>query len=88
VVNIPGSFSAPTMTAPAYNSVVVSPSDATNITGGFRSLYVGGGGNIAVVGFDDNPCLFVAVPQGTILPVMGKRVNLTNTTASLMVALR
>lgn len=65
----------------------VTPSDSTNLPGAPIGFYVGGGGNIVLVGSDDVAVTFSAVPAGTILPCGAKRVNSTNTTATLIVAL-
>lgn len=68
-------------------AAVVTPSDTVNIPGGpALGLYVGGTGNVVVVNNDDTTALFTAVPAGTILPLVVKRVNTTSTTATLIVA--
>lgn len=65
----------------------VTPHDSTNLPGAPIGFYVGGAGNVALVGADDVAVTFTAVPAGTILPCGAKRVNSTNTTATLIVAL-
>lgn len=72
-------------TATARRSVAVTPSDTVNF-GQARSLYVGGAGNVVVVGLDDATTLF-AVPAGAYILQQCKRVNSTNTTATSIVAL-
>lgn len=75
-------------TSTAGSFVAVTPSDsAANNISTFRALYVGTGGNVVVVGADNVAVTFTAVPGGSILPVQGKRVNSTSTTASNIVAL-
>lgn len=75
-------------TAAAEFGEAVTPHDSTNFAQTTRSLYVGGAGNVVVVfGSDDAAITFTAVPAGTILPVRAKRVNLTGTTATSIVAL-
>lgn len=59
----------------------------TTFTSQVRSIYVGGGGNVAVVGMDDLAVTFVGVPTGTWLPIMIKAINKTNTTATSIVAI-
>lgn len=66
---------------------VVTPSDVTPLANPARSLYVGGTGNISVEMYGGGTILFSNVPVG-ILPIQVTRVNSTNTTATLMVALR
>jgi len=73
--------------APAIDHWVLTLSDATNETQGFRAIYVGAGGNITVVSTNNNAVQYLAVPQGTVLPVEGIRVNSTGTTASSLVGL-
>lgn len=64
----------------------ITKSDTTVLTG-VRAIYVGGTGDVSVDDQDDAEVVFKAVPVGTILPISPKRVNSTNTTATLMVAL-
>lgn len=73
--------------APAVRWVAVTPSDSVNLSSGCRAIYVGGAGDVALVGDDGVAGTFAAVAAGTILPCQAKRVNLTNTTATLMLAL-
>lgn len=72
--------------APANNAEVVSPSDTVDFKFNTQRIYVGGTGNVAVVFPNNDVVLYQAVPAGTYLKVRAKRVNLTNTTATLMVA--
>jgi hypothetical protein len=73
--------------APAQNWTAVTPSDTVYLPGGCRGIYVGGAGNVAVVGQNGIVATFTAIPVGTFMPCAAKRVNATNTTATLMVAL-
>lgn len=73
--------------APARNWLAVTPSDSTNLKAGCRGLWVGGAGNVAVVGDDDVAVTLTGVAAGTCIPVGPKRVNSTNTTATLIIAL-
>lgn len=68
----------------------VTPSDSVDLDPPARALYVGsvgGGADVAVVGFDDRVVTFKNVPVGTVLRVEAKRINATNTTATDLVAL-
>jgi hypothetical protein len=67
-------------------SFTISKSDTADQQ--FKALYVGGAGDVVVVNFDGSTVTFKAVPVGTILPVAGRRVNSTNTTATLMLGLQ
>lgn len=52
----------------------------------FDAIYVGGAGIVALVLIDNTVLNFTAV-AGEIIPMRGRRVNNTNTTATLMNAL-
>lgn len=73
--------------APARQWKTVTPSDTVNMPLGCCAIYVGGAGDVALVGEDDVAKTFSAVAAGSILPCQAKRVNSTNTTATLMLAL-
>jgi hypothetical protein len=78
------------MNAPAQNSgkfVAVTPHDSNNLPGRPIGLYIGGAGDVTLVGDDANTVLFAAVPGGTILPCAPVRVNDTGTDATGIVAL-
>ena len=75
-------------TSPGQNFVAVTPHDSTNFTAGpCRSLYVGGAGNVVIVGLDNAAVTFTGVTAGTILPLCARRVNSTSTTATSIVAI-
>lgn len=71
----------------ARAAIAVTPHDSTNFGGVARALYVGGAGNVVVVFVNDTTGTFVGVPAGAVLPVLCKRVNSTNTTATNILAL-
>jgi len=81
--------------APSQDCEAITPSDqdteGTNFRKQSRGIYVGGAGDVVVVQATpkdgEKTVLFSAVPAGTILPVVAKRVNSTNTTATNLVAL-
>lgn len=83
----PTPFSAPTATAPAYDTFSITPSDTDNFASMARAIYVGVAGNITLVTSKGTVQEFIAVPQGTILPVVCVRVNDTSTDASSLVGL-
>lgn len=74
-------------TAPARRYFAITPHDSDNEANVFRGLYVGTTGDVVVVDEGDNATTFTAVPAGTVLPIIGKRVNSTNTTAENLVGL-
>jgi hypothetical protein len=73
--------------APFRNAEVITKSDETNLDQTTRAIYVGGTGHISVEMAGGGTVLFSAIPAGTILPIRVTRVNSTDTTATLMVAL-
>lgn len=79
------------MTRPAATTAAVTASNGTDISkvDGFypRALYVGTGGDVAVVTPDGAVSTFKNVASGSVLPVQTRRVNSTNTTAADIVAL-
>ncbi len=81
----------------SYNQyAAVTPSDTddgpftpnTPVPNLFTALYIGGAGDVEVADPSNNLTVFAAVPAGTILTVMGRRVNNALTTATNIVALR
>jgi hypothetical protein len=72
---------------PGEDAVVVTPSNSVNLTGAPRALFVGGAGNISLVTAAGNTVVFTGVAAGSILPVRVQRVNLTDTTATNIVAI-
>ena len=76
--------------SPPVKGVVVTPSDTADLPYGSpcRYIYVGGAGNVAVKLANDTAAItFVAVPVGTVLPVMAIKVMATGTTATNLLAL-
>lgn len=73
-------------TGGASHASAVTPSNSTNFTFNASALWIGTGGTVAVVLGDDSVVSFVA-QNGSVIPVECKRVNLTGTTASDIVAL-
>lgn len=72
---------------PASNLEAVTPSDTVNLTNATRGLWVGTGGNVAVLPVNGTAVTITNVASGTLLPIRILRVNSTNTTASNMVGL-
>ena len=72
----------------ADKAVTITPSDTIDIAGGaVERIYVGGAGVVAVV-LTDGVVVNITAVAGGYLDVRAKRVNNTNTTATLMVGLR
>lgn len=65
----------------------VTPSDSVDLLFLGRGLYVGGAGTVVAVMEDDTVQTFVAPIVGQVLPIRIRRVNLTGTTATNLIAL-
>lgn len=74
----------PYQTAP--HGALVTPSNSVDIDGDVVALYVGTGGTVQVVAENGDVLPHVNVPDGGIIQFAAKRVNLTGTTASDIVA--
>lgn len=66
-----------------FRAVAVTPSDSTEIFG--HALYVGVGGNVAMLTEGGDTVTFTAVPAGTTLVQRFTKVLATGTTASALV---
>lgn len=73
-------------------AAAITPSDSADISVGppvpivTDAIWIGGAGVIAVV-FQNGAVVNFTVAANTLLPLKARRVNSTNTTATLMVAL-
>lgn len=67
----------------------ITPSDTVDLPGGVTlALWVGGAGNVAAVTPGNlMPGALLAVPAGTLLPLVTRRINATGTTATSLLAL-
>lgn len=76
---------------PGLSFFSITPNDGADLPAPTRGIYVGGAGDIVVVGLNDptstGAVTFKAVPVGTILPIAAKRVKLTGTSATLLVGM-
>lgn len=73
---------------PAVRLRAVTPSDTVPLVFVAKALYVGTGGNLAIMASEDSAAVTLTnVPAGAIVPVRARRVMATNTTASGIVAL-
>lgn len=71
---------------PAINFVAVTPHD-TNPILGFRALYIGTTGDVAVKNPLGTVVTFVGVLAGTVLPIQGTIVMATGTSATNIIAI-
>lgn len=84
-----GSFSD-TVIAPCRSWSMITPSDTTDLTTVPKAIYVGGTGDVTMIGVDApsgaTGVAWKAVPAASVLPVRPRRVLATGTTATLLVA--
>jgi hypothetical protein len=72
----------------SWYAFAITPDDSSELAHVVRAIYVGGGGDVAIVCEDNaSPVTFVAVPAGQILPVRVRKVLSTGTTATDIVGL-
>jgi hypothetical protein len=76
---------------PAIRATALSPSDTVDLTRVPKAIYVGSGGDLAMLGVGDGgstePTIWKNVPAGAIVPFRARRVFDTDTTAADLLAL-
>jgi hypothetical protein len=72
-----------------HHALAVVPSDAANTDFGFtqKALFVGAAGTLKVRTSGDEDVTFTAVPAGATIPITVKRVFVSGTSATGVVAL-
>jgi hypothetical protein len=76
------------VSAPARRTGAIIPHDANDLADLPKAIYVGGGGDVALMAAADTTSrIFKAVPVGAILPIRARRVLVTGTTATNLIAL-
>lgn len=73
--------------SPGAHHFPIVPSDTIDLAVSFRAIYVGGTGNISIVDVTGVAVTYVGVPTGSIIPMRGKRINVTSTTATNLVGI-
>lgn len=73
--------------SPGLFHYAVTPHDSTDFPISFRSLWVGGAGNVVIVANDGTAVTYVGAAAGSVIPMRGKRVNATGTTATSLVGI-
>lgn len=74
--------------SPAINAFPVTKSDTTVFARPTKAIYVGVGGDVAVLLADDTEAVvFSSVPTGAFLPIRAVKVLSTGTTATLILGL-
>ena len=81
---------APGITDPSGDLVDITPNDDADLAKTVRGIYVGGAGNLRVVGAGNGLSrarTFYNVPAGTTLVARIRRVMMTGTTATNLVGM-
>lgn len=73
--------------APARNAFAITPHNTNELAFVARGIYVGGAGDIAVTTANGHEVTLVAVPAGSVLPIVVRIVKATGTTATNLVGL-
>lgn len=73
--------------SPALKHFAITPHNSNDEANNFRAIYVGTGGNLVIVTEDGTAVTYKNAASGSVIPVRGKRVNSTNTTATDLVGL-
>ncbi|MCM2396971.1 hypothetical protein NBH19_12905 [Rhizobium sp. S95] len=77
----------PSLSGPASTGFAILPDDDVDLVETTRGLYLGSGGDIAVVMASGASIVLTSVPGGSILPLRVSRVLDTGTTADGIVGL-
>lgn len=80
-------FGRGALDSPGYKHFAITPHDSNNEANNFRSIWVGVAGNVAVVTDDGTAVTYKGCAAGSVIPIRGKRVNSTNTTATDLVGI-
>lgn len=81
-----GLFKGTALADPVYHMEAITKSDATEYDPPLRGIYIGGAGNVAVIGADDSAAVtLTALAVGVWHPIAVKKVMSTNTTATAIV---
>lgn len=67
---------------PGTRHFAITKSDSAVVSPVPTSVYVGTGGDITVVDYNDVSCLYKNFPDGSFLPIVPKKIMSTGTSAS------
>ena len=88
VDNDPFKYLTDSPMAPAARCLAIAPDDAFDLPSPTKAIYVGDGGDVALVALhDEAEVTFRNVASGTILDVRVKAVRATGTTAASLIGL-
>ncbi len=75
-------------TSPLSSGFAITPNDSSDLGQYTRGLWIGGGGDISLILAEDSSAVEIKnIATGSLLPMVVKRVNATNTTASEIIGL-
>lgn len=80
-------FAPDSMSRPATDAFLLTPSNTVDLPRAARGLYVGGAGDVALTTLDGSNATFAGLAAGTFMPVGAVRILLTGTTATNIVGL-
>lgn len=84
------SSSADSVLAPSRHVTTLTPSDSADLVNLPKAIYVGTGGDLALIGADApataTGITFKNLPSGALLPIRARRVLATGTTAGNLLA--
>lgn len=73
--------------SPGLEHYDITPHDINDEKLAFRSLYIGTGGNVALVSMSGVVKVYKNCANGSIIPMRGRRINVTGTTAADMIGM-
>ena len=86
----PFANSSDTVSAQCTHWTSITPSDSANLPVVPKAIYVGGAGDIAMIGANAPPgatgVIWRSVPGSSLLPVRPRRILATGTNATLLIA--
>lgn len=77
----------PALDSPGTEHYDITPSNSSDEAIAFRALYVGVGGDVVLVSLAGTAKTYKNAASGSIIPMRGKRVNSTNTTATNLIGI-
>lgn len=78
---------ATALDSPGYEHFAITPSDSVDTAVNFRMIYVGGAGALVIVSENGTAVTYSGATAGSVIPMRGRRVNATGTTATGLVGL-
>lgn len=77
----------PGLVGPCEFGAAITPNDSTDLTVTSRAIYVGGGGDIALITKGGSTITLAGAAAGSVIPIRAVRIKATGTTATSLVAI-